>query len=57
MQGCRWLLVFGLAATLGVSASGANAASILDEWANVKAPPAPPPVKEVTVDPKTTARY
>jgi len=55
MQRCKWVLVVGLAVTLGVGASAAKAASILDEWANVKAPAAPPPVKEVTIDPKTTA--
>ncbi len=49
------LLAFGLAAAIGLGASGAQAASILDEWSSVKAPLAPPPVKEVTVDPKTTA--
>jgi len=50
-----WLAAFGLAAAIGCAASAADAASILDEWANVKAPAAPPPVKAVTVDPKTTA--
>lgn len=55
MQHCKWVLTLGLAATLGIGASAASAASILDEWANVKAPAAPPPVKEVTVDPKITA--
>jgi nicotinamidase-related amidase len=60
MQREKWLLALALAAAvigLGTSlgASPLHAASILDEWANVKAPPAPPPVKEVTVGPKTTA--
>ena len=32
----------------------AQAADIVDEWASVKAPPAPA-LKPVTVDPKTTA--
>jgi len=32
----------------------ARAATIIDEWASVKAPP-PPELKPVTVDPKTTA--
>jgi len=54
MQRKTILLAFGLAAAIGFGASGVQAASILDEWANVKAPAAPP-VKEVTVDPKTTA--
>jgi nicotinamidase-related amidase len=34
--------------------SSAQAADIIDDWANVKAPP-PPALKPVTVDPKTTA--
>jgi nicotinamidase-related amidase len=44
--------VFAVAASLGASAAGA--ASIIDEWASVKVPPAPA-LKPVTVDPKTTA--
>jgi len=55
MQRKTILLAFGLAAAIGLGTSGAQAASILEEWANVKAPAAPPPVKEVAVDPKTTA--
>jgi len=35
-------------------ATGASAADILDDWANVKAPP-PPELKAVTLDGKTTA--
>jgi nicotinamidase-related amidase len=52
----KWLLAFGLAAAvgLGLGASSLHAASIIDEWASVKAPPAPE-LKPVTVDPKTTA--
>ena len=50
----EWLLGLTLAGALGLSASSLHAASIIDEWSSVKAPP-PPPVKEVTVDPKTTA--
>ncbi len=46
-------IAFGLAAAGGVS-SAANAANIIDDWASVKAPP-PPELKEVTVDPSTTA--
>jgi nicotinamidase-related amidase len=34
--------------------SPANAGDIIDEWANVKAPPVPT-LKSVTIDPKTTA--
>jgi nicotinamidase-related amidase len=40
-----------LAAALGLPA---QAADVIDEWASVKLPPAPQ-LKEVTVDPKTTA--
>jgi nicotinamidase-related amidase len=46
-----------LAAALWAGASAlapARAADIISEWASVKAPPAPA-LKEVTVDPKTTA--
>ncbi len=42
-----------LAALLGFAVPG-HAQSIIDEWASVKAPPAPE-LKAVTVDPKTTA--
>ena len=55
MQRTTILLAFGLAAAIGLGTSGAQAASILDEWSSVKAPAAPPPVKEAKVDPKTTA--
>jgi nicotinamidase-related amidase len=55
MQRKTWLVALGLAAVIRFGTSAAGAASILDEWANVKAPPAPPPVKEATLDPKTTA--
>ena len=37
-----------------VNVSAARAADIVDEWASVKAPPAPE-LKSVTADPKTTA--
>ncbi len=50
----KWLLGLTLAAAAGLGASTLHAASIIDEWDSVKAPP-PPAVKEVTVDPKTTA--
>lgn len=49
------LLVFGLAVIVGLGASSGHAASILDEWSSVKAPPAPPPAKEAKLDAKTTA--
>ena len=42
------------AATAAVMALPAQAGDIIAEWASVKAP-SPPPVKAVTVDPKTTA--
>jgi nicotinamidase-related amidase len=53
---------FTVVATLIVSAVLAGAATaafaagpdIMQEWATVKAPP-PPPIKAVTIDPKTTA--
>ncbi len=48
------LLALALAATLGLGATTARAANIIDEWASVKAPPAPA-LKPVTIDPKTTA--
>ncbi len=54
MKGARWVLAFGLLAVVGFGATNLHAASIIDEWANVKAPP-PPELKAVTVDPKTTA--
>lgn len=47
----------GAAAVLlacGSALSPAGAGSVIDEWAGVKAPPAPA-LKPVTVDPKTTA--
>ena len=44
----------GLAATLALGVSPACAETIVDEWATVKAPPAPA-LKEAVIDPKTTA--
>jgi nicotinamidase-related amidase len=49
----RLLPLAALAAVL-VYAAPAPAQSIVDEWQNVKAPPAPE-LKAVTIDPKTTA--
>jgi nicotinamidase-related amidase len=46
--------LFAVVAALAIFAMPAHAANIIDEWANVKAPP-PPELKPVTVDPKTTA--
>jgi nicotinamidase-related amidase len=55
MQRKTILWAFGLATVVALGASSGHAASILDEWSSVKAPPAPPPVKEAKLDPKTTA--
>lgn len=41
MQREKWLLALTLATAFGFGVSTARAASIIDEWANVKAPPAP----------------
>jgi nicotinamidase-related amidase len=46
--------LFAAAAVLAALVVPAQAANIIDEWANVKAPAAPE-LKPVTVDPKTTA--
>ncbi len=44
-----------IALALGLlPAASVSAETIIDEWANVKAPP-PPELKSVTLDPKTTA--
>lgn len=48
------MLRLAAAAAFGLAVSAASAQNIVDEWANVKTPPAPP-LKPVTVDPKTTA--
>ena len=49
------LKLTAIALALGLlSAAPASAETIIDEWANVKAP-APPELKSVTLDPKTTA--
>ncbi len=54
MKRNKWLLAFGLAIVIGLGAPNLRAASIIDEWANVKAPPAPE-LKPVTIDTKATA--
>jgi nicotinamidase-related amidase len=46
--------VFSVAVAWGAAASSAHAGDVVAEWASVKAP-APPALKAVTVDPKTTA--
>jgi nicotinamidase-related amidase len=48
------VLALAAAAGAGLIAPPAGAQTIIDEWANVKAPPAPQ-LKAVTPDPKTTA--
>ncbi len=47
------ILAFASAIT-SASSTSASAQNILEEWASIKAPP-PPPIKPVTLDPKTTA--
>lgn len=59
MKHRKSLLALGLAVAIGLGvislgAATGRAASIIDQWASVKAPPAPT-LKPVTVDPKTTA--
>jgi hypothetical protein len=49
----RTFTIIALAFAL-VSAAPASAETIIDEWANVKAP-APPQLQSVTLDPNTTA--
>ena len=46
--------MLGVASVLGMAVSATSAQTIVDEWANVKAPPAPE-LKPVNLDPKTTA--
>ena len=53
---CGRRLACSVAAALGLAVSAASAQSIVDEWAAVKAPPAPE-LKPVTLDPKTTALF
>jgi nicotinamidase-related amidase len=47
-------MLAAIAACFALFTFSAQAADIVDEWASVKLPPAPQ-LKEVTVDPKTTA--
>jgi nicotinamidase-related amidase len=47
-------MILAATAALVLATAPLNAATIIDDWANVKAPPAPA-LKPVTVDPKTTA--
>ena len=48
------VLLAALATPLAFFVAPARAQNIVDEWASVRTPP-PPPLKAVTVDPKTTA--
>jgi nicotinamidase-related amidase len=53
----RFLQLCGVVIALGLAVGGADkarAGNVIEEWANVKVPPAPE-LKPVTVDPKTTA--
>jgi nicotinamidase-related amidase len=43
-----------MVAAFGSAAVSAQAGSVIDDWANIKAPP-PPALQAVTVDPSTTA--
>ncbi len=53
MKRAKWAFGFGLLLAVGFGVANLHA-SIIDEWASVKAPP-PPELKPVTVDPATTA--
>ncbi len=50
----KLITALGVAVLMAAGAMSARAGNIIEEWANVKAPPAPE-LKAVTVDPKTTA--
>ena len=50
----RYLLPLAAFATVLISGAPSRGETIIDEWQNVKAPPAPQ-LKSVTLDPKTTA--
>jgi nicotinamidase-related amidase len=50
----KLITALGAAVLLASGIMSTRAADIIDEWANVKAPPAPP-LKAVTVDPKSDA--
>jgi nicotinamidase-related amidase len=53
-RGRRLVLSLAAGLGLGLAVSAASAQTIVDEWATVKAPPAPE-LKAVNLDPKTTA--
>jgi nicotinamidase-related amidase len=50
----KHLITSSLVVWLGFTTFSASAQTIVDDWSNVKAPPAPE-LKQVTIDPKTTA--
>jgi nicotinamidase-related amidase len=50
----KYLRAFGLAMVLGLAASASCAQTIIDDWAQAKAPP-PPEQKSVALDVKSTA--
>jgi nicotinamidase-related amidase len=54
MKAGDWILVGGVMLAVSFGASTVRAASVIDNWASVKAPSAPE-LKPVQVDPKTTA--
>ncbi|HEY0746117.1 MAG TPA: isochorismatase family protein [Steroidobacteraceae bacterium] len=50
----KWCAAGVLAALVGLGVQAAQAQTVIDEWATVKAPP-PPELKSVSIDPKSTA--
>jgi hypothetical protein len=50
----RYLLPLAAFATVLISGAPSRGETVIDEWQNIKAPPAPQ-LKSVTLDPKTTA--
>jgi nicotinamidase-related amidase len=50
----KWCVAGVLAALSGLGIQTAQAQTVIDEWATVKAPP-PPELKSVSIDPKSTA--
>jgi nicotinamidase-related amidase len=50
----KWCVAGVLAALSGLGIQAAQAQTVIDEWATVKAPP-PPELKSVSIDPKSTA--
>jgi nicotinamidase-related amidase len=50
----KWCVAGILAALSGLVIEAAQAQTVIDEWATVKAPP-PPELKAVSIDPKSTA--